>query len=116
VVAVNDGKPVYVRDIADVYYAPEEAHHTLLVFGTLPSCCNNSKPKERNCPSSSDFDHKVRLTIDTSSNKFPVPWELASKSATLDFTCTISVSAVNTLAVNVFLNQNYELQFSCNVM
>ncbi len=25
VVAVNDGKPVYVRDIADVYYAPEEA-------------------------------------------------------------------------------------------
>lgn len=27
VVAVNDGKPVYVRDVADVYYAPEEAHH-----------------------------------------------------------------------------------------
>ncbi len=27
VVAVNDGKPVYVRDIANVYYAPEEAHH-----------------------------------------------------------------------------------------
>jgi Cu/Ag efflux pump CusA len=27
VVTVNDGKPVYVRDIADVYYAPEEAHH-----------------------------------------------------------------------------------------
>ncbi|KAA0445337.1 MAG: efflux RND transporter permease subunit [Candidatus Thioglobus sp.] len=26
VVAVNDGKPVYVRDVADVYYAPEEAH------------------------------------------------------------------------------------------
>lgn len=27
VVAVKDGKPVYVRDVADVYYAPEEAHH-----------------------------------------------------------------------------------------
>jgi hypothetical protein len=33
-----------------------------------------------------------------SSNKFPVPWELASMSATLDITCTISVSAVITLA------------------
>jgi hypothetical protein len=29
-------------------------------------------------------------------------WELASKSATLDFTCTISVSTVITLAVSVF--------------
>lgn len=27
VVTVKDGKPVYVRDVADVYYAPEEAHH-----------------------------------------------------------------------------------------
>ena len=27
VVAVNDGMPVYVRDVADVYYAPEETHH-----------------------------------------------------------------------------------------
>uniref|UniRef100_UPI0034DE6A38 efflux RND transporter permease subunit n=1 Tax=Candidatus Thiodubiliella endoseptemdiera TaxID=2738886 RepID=UPI0034DE6A38 len=27
VIAVKDGKPVYVRDVADVYYAPEEAHH-----------------------------------------------------------------------------------------
>nr|MCS5586847.1 efflux RND transporter permease subunit [Gammaproteobacteria bacterium] len=27
VVTVNEGKPVYVRDVADVYYAPEEANH-----------------------------------------------------------------------------------------
>ncbi len=27
VVAVKEGKPVYVRDVADVYYAPEEANH-----------------------------------------------------------------------------------------
>lgn len=27
VVSINDGNPVYIRDIADVYYAPEEAHH-----------------------------------------------------------------------------------------
>ena len=27
VVAVNEGKPVYVRDVADVYYAPDETHH-----------------------------------------------------------------------------------------
>jgi Cu/Ag efflux pump CusA len=31
VVAVNGGKPVYVRDIADVYYAPEEAHRFSVV-------------------------------------------------------------------------------------
>jgi len=27
VITVNEGKPVYVRDVADVYYAPEEAKH-----------------------------------------------------------------------------------------
>ena len=27
VITVNEGKPVYVRDVADVYYAPEEANH-----------------------------------------------------------------------------------------
>jgi len=27
VISVNDGRPVYVRDVADVYYAPEETHH-----------------------------------------------------------------------------------------
>lgn len=27
VVSANNGKAVYVRDVADVYYAPEEAHH-----------------------------------------------------------------------------------------
>ncbi len=27
VITVNGGKPVYIRDVADVYYAPEEAKH-----------------------------------------------------------------------------------------
>ena len=27
VITVNEGKPVYIRDVADVYYAPEEAKH-----------------------------------------------------------------------------------------
>ena len=27
VISVNEGKPVYVRDVADVYYAPEDANH-----------------------------------------------------------------------------------------
>ncbi len=27
VVAVSDNKPIYIRDVADVYYAPEEANH-----------------------------------------------------------------------------------------
>ncbi len=27
VITVNGGKPVYIRDVADVYYAPEEANH-----------------------------------------------------------------------------------------
>ncbi|VVM25200.1 Acriflavin resistance protein [uncultured Gammaproteobacteria bacterium] len=37
VVAVNDGKPVYVRDIADVYYAPEEAHHMVNHYSGVAS-------------------------------------------------------------------------------
>jgi hypothetical protein len=45
---------------------------------------------------SKSFDNLSVFSF-ASSNKFPVPWELASKSATLDFTCTISVSAVITL-------------------
>ncbi len=32
VVSVNEGKPVYIRDIADVYYAPEEAHHMVSYY------------------------------------------------------------------------------------
>ncbi len=27
VVSINDGKPVYIRDVADVYYAPEDTKH-----------------------------------------------------------------------------------------
>ncbi|MEO1899286.1 MAG: hypothetical protein ABGX68_05810, partial [Methylococcales bacterium] len=27
VVTVKDGMPIYVRDVADVYYAPEETDH-----------------------------------------------------------------------------------------
>ncbi len=32
VVAVNDGKPIYVRDVADVYYAPEETEHMVSYY------------------------------------------------------------------------------------
>lgn len=37
VVAVNDGKPVYVRDIADVYYAPEEAQRMVNHYSGVAS-------------------------------------------------------------------------------
>ena len=32
VVAVNDGKPVYISDVADVYYAPEEAENMVSYY------------------------------------------------------------------------------------
>jgi multidrug efflux pump subunit AcrB len=32
VIAVNDGKPIYVRDVADVYYAPEETEHMVSYY------------------------------------------------------------------------------------
>ena len=32
VVAINDGKPVYIRDVADVYYAPEETEHMVSYY------------------------------------------------------------------------------------
>ncbi|SFV85875.1 Acriflavin resistance protein [hydrothermal vent metagenome] len=37
VVAVKDGKPVYVRDVADVYYAPEEANHMVNHYSGVAS-------------------------------------------------------------------------------
>lgn len=37
VIAVNNGKPVYVRDVADVYYAPEEAHHMVSHYSGVAS-------------------------------------------------------------------------------
>ncbi len=37
VVALNDGKPVYVRDIADVYYAPEKARHMVNHYSGVAS-------------------------------------------------------------------------------
>ena len=37
VISVNNGKPVYVRDIADVYYAPEEAHHMVNHYSGVAS-------------------------------------------------------------------------------
>lgn len=32
VVAINDGKPIYIRDVADVYYAPEETEHMVSYY------------------------------------------------------------------------------------
>ncbi len=32
VVSINDGKPVYIRDVADVYYAPEETEHMVSYY------------------------------------------------------------------------------------
>ncbi|WP_428095779.1 efflux RND transporter permease subunit [Candidatus Thioglobus sp.] len=32
VVAISEGKPVYVRDVADVYYAPEETQHMVSYY------------------------------------------------------------------------------------
>jgi multidrug efflux pump subunit AcrB len=32
VIAVNDGKQIYVRDVADVYYAPEETEHMVSYY------------------------------------------------------------------------------------
>ncbi|SFV88824.1 Acriflavin resistance protein [hydrothermal vent metagenome] len=37
VITVKDGKPVYVRDVADVYYAPEEAHHMVNHYSGVAS-------------------------------------------------------------------------------
>jgi multidrug efflux pump subunit AcrB len=32
VITVSDGKPIYVRDVADVYYAPEDAEHMVSYY------------------------------------------------------------------------------------